>query len=115
MQRASTNLIYVKLVDLLTRYIFASAIFPFVVLIILFGYGLSKWSEGAKEGIEFYLLPDAQKLLEVEVWYEAAIQIFYSLGVASGGLITLASYNKFDSNCYRDALLVSFINCGTSF
>ena len=86
-----------------------------MVLIILFGYGLSKWSDGAKEGIEFYLLPDAKKLLEVEVWYQAAIQIFYSLGVASGGLITLASYNKFDSNCYRDALLVSFINCGTSF
>ena len=48
-----------------------------MVLIILFGYGLSKWSDGAKEGIEFYLTPDIKKLGDINVWYAAAIQIFY--------------------------------------
>ena len=75
---------------------------------------MSTWNNGGRNGVLFYVKPDLKKLGDVKVWYEAAIQIFYSLGVSSGCLITLASYNKFDSNCYRDALLVSFLNNGTS-
>ena len=37
----------------------------------------------------------------VQVWVEAALQVFYSLGPAWGGIITLASYNKFNNNCFR--------------
>ncbi|CAH2324777.1 sodium-dependent noradrenaline transporter, partial, partial [Pelobates cultripes] len=49
------------------------------------------------------------------VWIDAATQIFYSLGAGFGVLIAFASYNKYDNNCYRDALLTSTINCVTSF
>ena len=66
------------------------------------------------DGVYYYITPVPEKLADIKVWNEAAVQIFYSLGPATGGLVTLASYNKFDSNCHRDALLVSFINCGTS-
>ena len=56
---------------------------------------------GAKDGVEFYLVPDWSRLSDVKVWEGAAVQIFFSLGVAGGGLITLASYNPFHNNIFR--------------
>ena len=48
------------------------------------------------------------------VWLEAGTQIFFSLGLAFGGLIAFSSYNPVNNNCYKDALVVSLTNCLTS-
>ncbi|KAJ3593193.1 hypothetical protein NHX12_005529 [Muraenolepis orangiensis] len=71
--------------------------------------------KGAMDGIRAYLHIDLNMLKKPKVWIEAATQIFYSLGAGFGVLIAFASYNKFNNNCYRDALLTSTINCVTSF
>lgn len=55
-----------------------------------------------------------EKMLEPQVWREAATQVFFALGLGFGGVIAFSSYNKRDNNCHFDAALVSVINFVTS-
>ncbi|XP_050519319.1 sodium-dependent serotonin transporter [Diabrotica virgifera virgifera] len=93
--------------------VWITALAPYVVLIILLVRGVSL--PGAAEGIRYYLTPEWDKLYNTKVWIDAASQIFFSLGPGFGTLLALSSYNKFNNNCYRDAILTSSINCLTSF
>lgn len=95
------------------KVVYFTATFPYVVLFILMIRGATL--EGSLDGVLFYLRPDVAKLKDPRVWVRAASQIFYSLGVGFGSLITFGSYNKFNNNCERDAIIVSCVNCGTSF
>lgn len=53
-------------------------------------------------GIYFYVVPEWSKLSETQVWRDAAIQVFYSFGIAGGGMLTYASYNKFNEPIVND-------------
>ncbi|CAL1263692.1 unnamed protein product [Larinioides sclopetarius] len=94
------------------KVVYVTATFPYCVLLCLLIRGLTL--PGAWNGISFYLSPQWEKLLTFKVWGDAATQIFYSVGAAWGALLTMASYNKFSNNVYRDSLVVPLINCGTS-
>nr|XP_014102037.1 sodium-dependent serotonin transporter [Bactrocera oleae]XP_036230703.1 sodium-dependent serotonin transporter [Bactrocera oleae] len=95
------------------KVVWVTALAPYVVLFILLVRGVSL--PGAMEGIRYYLTPEWHKLQNSKVWIDAASQIFFSLGPGFGTLLALSSYNKFNNNCYRDALITSSINCLTSF
>uniref|UniRef100_A0A3Q3L6K3 Transporter n=1 Tax=Mastacembelus armatus TaxID=205130 RepID=A0A3Q3L6K3_9TELE len=95
------------------KVVYITATMPYVVLFVLLIRGITL--QGSMDGIRAYLHVDFQRLNNLEVWIDAATQIFYSLGAGFGVLIAFASYNKFDNNCYRDALLTSTVNCITSF
>ncbi|XP_053762093.1 sodium-dependent noradrenaline transporter isoform X2 [Panthera pardus] len=95
------------------RVVWITATLPYLVLFVLLVHGITL--PGASNGINAYLHIDFYRLREATVWIDAATQIFFSLGAGFGVLIAFASYNKFDNNCYRDALLTSTINCVTSF
>ncbi|XP_058531948.1 sodium-dependent serotonin transporter isoform X2 [Ochotona princeps] len=95
------------------KVVWVTATFPYIILSILLVRGATL--PGAWRGVLFYLKPNWQKLLETGVWVDAAAQIFFSLGPGFGVLLAFASYNKFNNNCYQDALVTSVVNCGTSF
>jgi SNF family Na+-dependent transporter len=92
--------------------VYFTSTFPYIVLAILVAFGATL--DGAGEGIKYYLKPDMSKLWEGKVWAAAATQIFYSLGVSLGGLMCMASYNRFDNNILRDTLVVTTGNCFSS-
>uniref|UniRef100_A0A0N5AHW2 Transporter n=1 Tax=Syphacia muris TaxID=451379 RepID=A0A0N5AHW2_9BILA len=95
------------------KVVWVTATAPYVILTILLFRGITL--PGAANGISYYLTPNFEKLGELEVWTAAASQIFFSLGPGFGVLLALSSYNDFNNNCYRDAVVTSFINCATSF
>lgn len=94
------------------KVVYFTATFPFVVLTILFFRGITL--PGAITGIKFYIMPKWDQLLNLKVWADAAVQIFFSLGPGWGGIVNMASYNEFKNNSKRDAILVPIVNCSTS-
>ncbi|XP_037937409.1 sodium-dependent neutral amino acid transporter B(0)AT3-like [Teleopsis dalmanni] len=108
-------LVYICMVQGITssgKIVYMTAIFPYVVLIIFFFRGITL--KGAADGVAHLFTPRWETLQDPVVWLEAGTQIFFSLGLAFGGLIAFSSYNPANNNCYRDAILVSLTNCGTS-
>lgn len=83
-------------------------IIPIILLVVLLICAMMV--EGHLEGIRFYVTPKWDKLLTMQVWSDAASQVFFSLSACSGGLTTLSSYNKFHNNIYRDAILICVID-----
>lgn len=73
--------------------VYATVLLPYLLLTIFLIRGVML--PGALNGIVFYLKPDFYKLTSITVWVEACFQVFYSLGPAWGGLITMSSFNKF--------------------
>ena len=65
-------------------------------------------------GLIFYVVPNLNKLKDLELWKDAAVQVFYSFGLVSGTILTYASQNKFYSPVVNHATLVWSINMLTS-
>nr|XP_022311573.1 sodium-dependent proline transporter-like isoform X2 [Crassostrea virginica] len=102
----------IKGVKSLGKVVYVTATLPYLLLTVILIKGLTL--PGATDGILFYIRPDFNKLANLQVWLEAGLQVFYSLGPAWGPLITMASYNKFHNNCYRDSIILTLVSEGTS-
>ena len=65
---------------------------------------------GAAEGLNALFTPDFAALLDPSVWVAAYSQIFFSLSVAFGIMMTYASYRRRRSNMTTPGLVVAFGN-----
>jgi len=86
---------------------------PTILLIILTIRGITL--PGSIEGISYYLTPDFSKIFDVNVWLAAYAQVFFSLGLAQGIMITYASYLKKTSDINNNAFITALADAGTSF
>ncbi|XP_035261986.1 sodium-dependent neutral amino acid transporter B(0)AT2-like [Anguilla anguilla] len=94
------------------KVMYFSSLFPYVVLLCFLIRGLLL--DGASEGLTYMFYPKLSIWGEVQVWRQAATQVFFALGLGFGSVIAYSSYNPPKNNCHRDALVVSFINFFTS-
>jgi len=92
--------------------VYFTATFPYVILIALLVRGVTL--PGATKGLEYLFIPDPEKLLDFNVWKDAASQMFFSLGISWGGLMMFGSYNKFHNKINIDAGVVSSLDFITS-
>uniref|UniRef100_A0A4W5NEZ9 Transporter n=1 Tax=Hucho hucho TaxID=62062 RepID=A0A4W5NEZ9_9TELE len=94
------------------KVVYFTALFPYVILLALLINNVQL--PGAMEGIRFFIVPNWEKLLELEVWVNAAAQIFNSIGIGFGSLMAMSSYNNFNNNILKDTLAISITNSLTS-
>ncbi len=89
----------------------------FMPLLFMLTAVLVFWSltlEGAMSGVRAYLTPDFSRLSDPRVWIDAYSQIFFTLSLGFGIMITYASYLPEKANITRYALLTAFINSAYS-
>ncbi|XP_020801234.1 sodium-dependent nutrient amino acid transporter 1 isoform X1 [Drosophila serrata] len=87
-------------------------VFPYVVLVILLLRAVTL--PGAMDGIIYFFKPQWRELLNPLVWYAAVTQVFFSLAICFGTLITYASYNNFNRNVYNDIVIITTMDSCSS-
>ncbi|XP_031416774.1 sodium-dependent neutral amino acid transporter B(0)AT2-like [Clupea harengus] len=94
------------------KVMYFSSVFPYVVLLCFLIRGLLL--DGAVDGLKYMLYPELSIWKDVQVWRQAATQVFFALGLGFGSVIAYSSYNPRHNNCHRDAIMVASVNFMTS-
>ncbi|KRF80008.1 uncharacterized protein Dvir_GJ22072, isoform C [Drosophila virilis] len=87
-------------------------VFPYVVLLLLLLRAVTL--PGAWDGIVYFFKPQWRELLNPLVWYAAVTQVFFSLAICFGTVITYASYNNFNKNVYNDIVIITTMDSCSS-
>ncbi|GAA1199726.1 sodium-dependent transporter [Brevibacterium paucivorans] len=88
-----------------------SKIFLPVLMVLFVGLVIRSLTlPGAAEGLDAFFSPNFSALADPKVWIAAYGQIFFSLSVAFGIMITYASYLKPRTNLTGSGLVVGFAN-----
>ena len=86
---------------------------PWLMLVILTIRGLTL--EGAVQGLEYYLEPDWTILKQPAIWRAAFGQVFFSMTIAFGVMVTYASFLHRKSDLNNNALIIGLADLATSF
>ena len=87
---------------------------PILVVLTLFIAIYSVCMPGAMEGVKYYLMPDFSKFSATTV-LAAMGQLFYSMSLAMGIMITYGSYMKKDVNLESSVTQIEIFDTGIAF
>ena len=85
---------------------------PIILVIVLLIRALTL--HGADSGLAFYVQPVFSALLDPEVWLAAASQIFFTLTLGFGVMITYSSHLESGHDTAANALWTAFLNSSIS-
>ena len=87
--------------------VWVTALSPYLIMVILLVRALTL--EGCIIGLRAYVKIDWKYFLQGRTWLDASTQIFFDYSVGNGALAALGSYNKFNHNCLRDAVIACLV------
>jgi NSS family neurotransmitter:Na+ symporter len=102
-----------KGVKIVGRIVWLTVPLPWLMLLILVVRGLTL--EGSMQGLAYYLDPVWSELAKPITWRNAFGQMFFSLSLAFGVMITYASFLHRKSDLNNNAAITSFADFATSF
>ena len=88
----------------------SSVLMPVLVIMFMALVIYSLFLPGAEKGLDALFTPDWSKLSNSSVWIAAYGQIFFSLSICFGIMVTYASYLKKESDLTGSGLVVGFAN-----
>jgi len=102
-----------KGVKLVSKIVLWTVPIPWIMLMILMIRGLTL--DGAVRGLEYFLEPDWAALKQAKVWRAAFGQVFFSMSIAFGVMVTYASFLHRKSDLNNNALIIGLADLATSF
>jgi solute carrier family 6 GABA transporter-like protein 1 len=87
--------------------VWVTALSPYAIMIVLLIRALTL--DGAEIGLKAYITVDWKYFMQGRTWLDASTQIFFDYSVGNGALAALGSYNKFNHNCLRDAVIACLV------
>ena len=102
-----------KGVKTVSKVVYVTVFLPWLLLVVFVVRGMTL--PGSMEGINYYLYPHFEQLLNPSVWIAAYGQIFYSLSIGFGIMIAYASFLKKDAEIINSSIIITLSNCTTSF
>ena len=100
-------------VKLVGKIVWLTVPLPWIMLLILAVRGLTL--EGCMKGLTFYLDPDWSQLAKPTTWRFAFGQVFFSLSLAFGVMVTYASFLHRKSDINNNAAIIGIADFATSF
>ncbi len=102
-----------KGVKLVGRIVWVTVPLPWLMLLILAVRGMTL--EGSMQGLAYYLDPVWSELAKPTTWRYAFGQVFFSLSLAFGVMITYASFLHRKSDINNNAAIIGLADFATSF